>query len=118
MVITGTNLGNGADITNVTVCGVSAFIQNQQGEAERRRLSWYSTVTDRALFVNRRGQRVAELHMDALARLMAQGQLRVVDRHQLRLIDRAFRSTVELLRNTLRGGDESKKAKQWKAPVT
>ena len=94
------------------------FIQNQQGEAERRRLSWYSTVTDRALFVNRRGQRVAELHMDALARLMAQGQLRVVDRHQLRLIDRAFRSTVELLRNTLRGGDESKKAKQWKAPVT
>lgn len=31
VVITGTNLGNGADITNVTVCGVSAFIQNQQG---------------------------------------------------------------------------------------
>lgn len=79
------------------------FIQNQQGEAERRRLSWYSTVTDRALFVNRRGQRVAEMHMDALARLMAQGQLRVVERNQLRLIDRAFRSTVEMLRNTLRG---------------
>ena len=93
------------------------FIQNQQGEAERRRLSWYSTVTDRALFVNRRGQRVAELHMDALARLMAQGQLRVVERHQLRLIDRAFRSTIELLRNTLRGSDEPKTA-QWKSPAS
>lgn len=93
------------------------FIQNQQGEAERRRLSWYSTVTDRALFVNRRGQRVAEMHMDALARLMAQGQLRVVERHQLRLIDRAFRSTVEMLRSTLRGGDDHKQA-QWKAPAT
>ncbi len=93
------------------------FIQNQQGEAERRRLSWYSTVTDRALFVNRRGQRVGEMHMDALARLMAQGQLRVVERHQLRLIDRAFRSTVEMLRNTLRGNDDQKQT-QWKAPAT
>ena len=74
-------------------------------------------MTDRALFVNRRGQRVAELHMDALARLMAQGQLRVVERHQLRLIDRAFRSTIELLRNTLRGSDEPKTA-QWKAPAS
>lgn len=92
------------------------FIQNQQGEAERRRLSWYSTVTDRALFVNRRGQRVADIHMDTLSRLMAQGQLRVVERTQLRLIDRAFRSTVEMLRSTLRGNDEPKSA-QWKAPA-
>lgn len=83
------------------------FIQNQQGEAERRRLSWYSTITDKALFVNRRGQRVAEMHMDALARLMAQGQLVVVDRQKMRLIDRAFRATADLLRNTLRGGGGS-----------
>ncbi len=80
------------------------FVQNQQGNAERLRLSWYSTITDKALFVNRRGQRAAELHMDALARLMAQGQLKVVERTQLRLFDRAFRSTMEMLRNTLRGG--------------
>lgn len=79
------------------------FIQNQQGEAERRRLSWYSTITDKALFVNRRGQRVAEMHMDALARLMAQGQLVVVQREKMRLIDRAFRATTDLLRNTLLG---------------
>ena len=86
------------------------FIQNQQGEAERRRMSWYSTITDRALFVNRRGQRVADIHMDTLSRLMAQGQLRVVERHQLRLIDRAFRSTVDMLRNTLRGSTPAQAA--------
>lgn len=74
------------------------FIQNQQGMFERRRLSWYSTLTGRALFVNRRGQRVAEMDLDTLARLMAQGQLRVVEQEQLRLIDRAWRSTLELLR--------------------
>ena len=54
--------------------------------------------------------------MDTLSRLMAQGQLRVVERTQLRLIDRAFRSTVEMLRSTLRGNDEPKSA-QWKAPA-
>ena len=80
------------------------FVQNQQGNAERLRLSWYSTITDKALFVNRRGQRAAEMQMDTLARLMAQGQLKVVERTQLRLFDRAFRSTMELLRSTLRGG--------------
>ena len=45
--------------------------------------------------------------MDALARLMAQGQLVVVDRQKMRLIDRAFRATADLLRNTLRGGGGS-----------
>lgn len=80
------------------------FIQNQQGNAERLRLSWYSILTDKALFVNRRGQRAAEMQMDALARLMAQDQLRVVEQTELRLFDRAFRSTMELLRSTLRGG--------------
>lgn len=79
------------------------FVLNQQGEIERRRLSWYSNVTDRALFINRRGNRVAEIHMDALARLMAQRQLRVVEEHQVRLIDRAFKSTIDVLRNALRG---------------
>lgn len=79
------------------------FVLNQQGMIERRRLSWYSNVTDHALFVNRRGQRVAEIHMDSLARLMAQGQLRPVQEEEVRLIDRAFKSTVDALRSALRG---------------
>ena len=34
----------------------------------RRRLSWYSPVTDNALFVNQRGQRVGEQSLDSVAR--------------------------------------------------
>ena len=42
------------------------FVTNQQGDVVRRRLSWYSPVTDNALFVNQRGQRVGEQSLDSL----------------------------------------------------
>ncbi len=75
------------------------FIKNQQGDITRQRLSWYSPVTDNALFVNQRGQRIGEQSMDSLARLMARDQVRVVTRGKGRLIDRAWRATVGALRN-------------------
>src|SRR5690606_28170912 len=34
------------------------FTTNQQGDVIRRRMSWYSPVTGKALFVNQRGQRI------------------------------------------------------------
>src|SRR5690606_179083 len=34
------------------------FVRNQQGDVHRQRLSWYSPVTDNALFVNARGQKL------------------------------------------------------------
>ncbi len=49
------------------------FVHNQQGDVRRQRLSWYSPVTDNALFVNARGHKVGEHSLDSLARLMAQG---------------------------------------------
>ena len=42
------------------------FVTNQQGDVVRRRLSWYSPVTDKALFVNQRGQRVGEQSLDSV----------------------------------------------------
>ena len=75
------------------------FTTNQQGDTLRRRLSWYSTVTDNALFVNQRGQRVAEHTLDHLARLLASGQARVVTAERARLIDRAWHATLNALRS-------------------
>ncbi|WP_240095893.1 DUF1631 family protein [Thermomonas flagellata] len=73
------------------------FTVNQQGDRVRRRLSWYSTLTDNALFVNQRGQRVAEQTLDSVARLLAAGQARVVTQRQARLLDRAWQATVQAL---------------------
>ena len=75
------------------------FTTNQQGDTVRRRLSWYSTVTDNALFVNQRGQRVAEQTLDSLARLLAGGQARIVTAERARLIDRAWHATLNALRS-------------------
>lgn len=75
------------------------FTINQQGDSRRQRLSWYSLVTDNALFVNQRGQKIAELSLDAMARLMAKGQLRIVTEDRGRLIDRAWQATVRALRS-------------------
>jgi len=74
------------------------FVQNQQGDAVRRRLSWFSPVTDNALFVNQRGQRVGEQSLDSLARMMARGQARVVVEERSRLVDRAWHAALDVLR--------------------
>ncbi|MCW0387818.1 MULTISPECIES: DUF1631 domain-containing protein [Xanthomonas] len=78
------------------------FVVNQQGDLKRQRLSWYSPITERALFVNQRGQKAAEHTLDGLARLLAQGQARIVSEDRARLIDRAWQAAVRALR-TLAG---------------
>lgn len=75
------------------------FSLNQQGDMVRRRIAWFSTVTDRVLFVNQRGQRVDEQSLDQVARLMAQGQAKVVTADRGRLVDRAWAATLNALRN-------------------
>ncbi|KAF1694299.1 DUF1631 domain-containing protein [Pseudoxanthomonas koreensis] len=81
------------------------FVHNQQGDARRQRLSWYSPVTDNALFVNTRGHKVGEQSMDSLARLMAQGQARIVTEDKGRLIDRAWQATLKALRGLTGRGE-------------
>jgi hypothetical protein len=81
------------------------FATNQQGDMTRQRLSWYSPVTDNALFVNQRGQRLGEQSLDSLARLMARDQVRVVTQDKGRLIDRAWKATVNALRSFTGGAD-------------
>lgn len=75
------------------------FVLNQQGDVIRRRIAWFSTVTDRVLFVNQRGQRVDEQSLDHVARLMAQDQVKVVTADRGRLIDRAWQAALNALRN-------------------
>ncbi|WP_149196237.1 DUF1631 family protein [Luteimonas suaedae] len=81
------------------------FVTNQQGDVVRRRLSWYSTVTDHALFVNQRGQRVDERSLDSLSRMFAGGQARLVTAQRAHLVDRAWQATVDALRKFAGRGD-------------
>lgn len=86
------------------------FVINQQGDVVRRRLSWFSIVTDNALFVNQRGQRVGEQSLDSLARMMAHGQTRVVTAEKGRLVDRAWNAALSVLRGFVSGGQKAEEA--------
>src|SRR5690606_11824410 len=83
------------------------FVINQQGELRRQRLSWYSPVTDHTLFVNTRGQKVAEHSLDALARMMADGHARDVTEESSGLVDRAWHATLRVLHDLAGRADPS-----------
>jgi hypothetical protein len=83
------------------------FVTNQQGDVVRRRLSWYSPVTDNALFVNQRGQRVGEQSLDSVARMLTRGQARIVTAERGRLVDRAWQATLNALRSFAGRGDKA-----------
>ncbi len=81
------------------------FVTNQQGDVVRRRMSWFSPVTDNALFVNQRGQRIGEHSLDSLARMMDKDQVRIVTVQRAGLVDRAWHAALNALR-TLTGRRE------------
>ncbi|MFN3843973.1 MAG: DUF1631 domain-containing protein [Rehaibacterium terrae] len=83
------------------------FMSNQQGDRVRRRLSWYSTITGHALFVNHRGQRVGEYTLEWLAQAMAAQQVRIVPAEKGTIIDRAWHAILGALRSfSGNAGDE------------
>ncbi|PJK12908.1 hypothetical protein CO613_10765 [Lysobacteraceae bacterium NML07-0707] len=84
------------------------FIGENGHEVSRRRLSWYSPVTEHALFVNRRGQKTDIIHLDTLAKRMAKGKVRLTERSQLRLVDRALAAVVSSLQRLLRSHDATR----------
>ena len=75
------------------------FVLNQQGDIERRRMSWYSSVSDRVLLVNRRGQRISDMTLDEMSRLMSVGQIRIAQRDDISVFSRAMRNVSGLLSN-------------------
>ncbi len=64
----------------------------------KRKLSWYSPLTGRCLFVNNRGAMAEEMNMHELAIAMAGGRARIYEPQSKPLIDRAFQSIFKRLR--------------------
>jgi hypothetical protein len=74
------------------------FTVNQQGEKTRRKLSWFSPVTSRCLFVNARGAKAEERSLEQLARDLVRGNAAIWQENDESLIDRAWRSIKETLK--------------------
>ncbi len=83
------------------------FTVNQQGEKAKRRMSWFSTVTDRCVFVNFKGQRAGDYTLTWLARELNRGNVTIVESEGGSIVDRAWKSIVSTLRSFSRGGSEA-----------
>ena len=81
------------------------FTVNQQGDKVRRRMSWFSNVTDHCVFVNLRGQRAGDYTLSWLARELARGNVSLVEAERGTIVDRAWKAIVSTLRSFSRGGD-------------
>ena len=75
------------------------FVVNQQGDRIRRRMAWYSTTTGQSLFVNQRGQKVGEYHLEALAKMLVREELFFVEEKTGGILDRAWQSVMSALRS-------------------
>ncbi len=75
------------------------FVINQQGDIARRKLSWFSPVTGRCLFVNSRGAKVAEKSMDEMARDLVRGNAKLWEPQAESIIDRAWRSIKDKMKS-------------------
>ncbi len=73
-------------------------IDNGAGTLRRQRLSWYSLLTGHALFVNPRGQKIADTDLDTLARQLSAGRAQLVTEDKGRLVDRAWQASLDALR--------------------
>lgn len=74
------------------------FVLNQQGDTVRRKLSWFSTLTGRCLFVNQRGARTEERTLHQLARDIVRKQVQIVTEERETLIDRAWHAIMTTLK--------------------
>lgn len=75
------------------------FAVNQQGDRARRRMSWFSTVTDHCLFVNHRGQRAGDYTLAWLAREMHRGNVKLLEADRGSIVDRAWKAIANALRS-------------------
>lgn len=67
----------------------------------RWKLAWYSPVTSRCLFVNRRGARVDERSLQSLAREVARGKARLYRPDEAPLFDRAVSAILTRVRHMI-----------------
>ena len=86
------------------------FTINQQGDKARRRMSWFSTVTDNCVFVNFRGQRAGDYTLAWLARELNRGNVTLVESERASIVDRAWKAILTTLRSFSRTGADTNAA--------
>lgn len=81
------------------------------GDWQPRKLSWFSPLSGRCLFVNQRGARAEEMSMETLAREIGGKRARLLPPKTESLIDRAWNAIQKSLKSLAGAGSETSEAK-------
>lgn len=77
------------------------WLEWQQGDRSLRgKLSWKSELTGTCVFVNRKGLKNAEMHVDELAALLRDGKAKPLKEAGKPLMDRALTAMLDVLKTT------------------
>jgi hypothetical protein len=77
------------------------WLEWQQGDRSLRgKLSWKSELTGTCVFVNRKGLKNAEMHVDELAALLREGKAKPLKDAGSPLMDRALTAMLDVLKTT------------------
>lgn len=77
------------------------FFSKETFQTERRKMAWASHTTHRVLFVNVRGQKIAEMPMEELAVNLSLGFVSIAKIEQRGFIERAFDSAYNTLKELM-----------------
>ena len=75
--------------------------RNKSGKKKRMQLAWISQARDRYIFVNERGQKIADLSAIKLARQLSRGVQPPVPADKLSVVDQSMYHTLEHVQKTL-----------------
>lgn len=78
------------------------FADDDSGRWVQRKLAWYSPMSRKVLFVNRRGQQGREMKLMEVARAIAMGHARELRLSDDGLLDRAWNKLMTMLRQDTR----------------
>ncbi|PIV32187.1 MAG: hypothetical protein COS34_14495 [Lysobacterales bacterium CG02_land_8_20_14_3_00_62_12] len=74
-------------------------MQIASGDWQPRKLSWFSPLSGRCLFVNQRGARADEMSLESLAHEIAEKRVRLLEDKRESIIDRAWSAIVRTMKN-------------------
>ncbi|MEM9534023.1 MAG: DUF1631 family protein, partial [Pseudomonadota bacterium] len=92
------------NLARIRLMSFGTWFELKMGDSDtwvKRKLSWYSPVTGRCLFVNNRGGMAEELNLHDVAIAMTEGRARVFEASARPLMDRAFESIFGRLKGLM-----------------
>ena len=77
-------------------------LEADDGKLHRLKLSWYSPVTQKYMFVDKSGVQALVIPIELLTRQMMRGRARMLKQPTLPFVDRALDAVLSVLQNTFK----------------